>query len=334
MPDIKDIAKLADVSVATVSRVLNNSENVSDKTRKKVTDIIESVGYEPSSLGRNLRRQNTKIILVILTTLENPFYSKVLSGIEKRGQQDQYSTIIASNNNDERQEEVYISMLKRKQVDGIIMMGSKKTTEELEELGAVYNIVQCAEYKIVENIPYVSADNEGASYDITKYLIGDGRDKIAIVGTKDESSMSSYLRQKGFLKAMQDSRLNIYEHLFVYGEYSYSKTYEEITKLLNSGEELPNGIFAMSDKMAAACINAIKDHGLRVPEDISVVGFDNIDIAKMISPHITTVSQAKQELGYMAMDMLIDMINNGDKRNNMFIPHEIVVRESTRNMRE
>jgi LacI family repressor for deo operon, udp, cdd, tsx, nupC, and nupG len=327
MTPIQEVARQANVSVATVSRVLNNNPYVKEATREKVMKAIKALNYSPNMSGRILRRNETKVVLVLLPTISNPFYSKAVAGISHIADKMGYLIMICNTESSLSKEMEYLDMLRYKQADGAIIMSQAMNVDQLEEIGASYPIVQCFEYRQSNNLSYVSVDNEKAAYDAVSYLIGLGHKRIGLVGCHPQYT-SAQQREEGYLRALRDSNIAP-DHLIIRGNYGFKSGYDCAAKLMESGN-LPSAIFAISDMQAIGVIKAFTSKGIKVPHDVSVMGFDNIAFSGIYDPGITTVSQPTYKIGSRAMDILIKQIK-GELVNpqHIFIKHGLIVREST-----
>lgn len=327
MNTIHDVAKVAGVSVATVSRVLNGGV-VSDKTKAKVLKAINDMNYKPNLLGRNLRRSSTMTIIILLPTISNSFYSKIVRGIEDKASENGYNVMICDTNSKAEKEKVYLEMLKNKLVDGVIIMSSAIGAQQLTKLANNFPIVQCCESKEGTDITTITIDNYSASYKAVKHLINIGNKRIALICGSNEF-YSSKLREQGYRKALIDSGIEIDETIIKAGNYSFESGFR-ITRELLLQVNRPTAIFAMSDTMAIGAIKACREKGLSVPHDMSIVGFDNIKFATMCEPTLTTIKQPQYELGSIAMETLISKIKNDNiKVDNIVLDHELIIRDST-----
>ena len=325
--NIAEIAKLANVSVATVSRVINNSDKVSEKTAARINEIIKEYGYQPNLLGRHLRTKETKLILVIMTTISNSFFSKVIDGIDREAEMHGYSIMLCITNDNKKSEENYLNLLRNGVADGAIIMNTAMNKEEMHEFSKKYNVVQCSEY-IDPDSYYVAIDNVKAAYDAITYLIKSGRKKIAYCGVKNHF-ISSQLRWKGYATALKENGISIDKKLIIDGNYGFRSAYNLTTELLKSGKEF-DALFAISDRMAIGAINALNAYGKKVPDDIAVIGFDDIDLAHMTTPMLSTVAQPKRELGQEAFKMLFKRIR-GEKtvQHKKILDTKLILRDST-----
>lgn len=326
MSNITDVARLAGVSVATVSRVLNKNVTVSDKAREKVLDAIRQLGYNPNGVARNLRRQKSKIVLVILPSITNTFYSKVVRGMENMGRTHGYNVLLCTTGNDKDRELLYLDMIKTRQADGVIFLYSTLSDEELRVFGGMYPAVQCSEYKEQAGIVYVSIDNILAAEETVAYLAARGHRRIAMVSERQVGS--SALREIGYQRVL--AKRGIDAALIEYGDYSYQSGYKAAQRIFEKQPET-TAIFAISDLMAMGCIRAAMDMGFSVPDRLAVSGFDNILYSHMFPPELTTVSQPRYQMGEAAMELLIAQIEKGKKikQKNILMPHRLIIRGST-----
>ena len=326
---IKDIAKLAGVSVATVSRVINDDTGVAEKLRNKVLQAINETGYIPNSAGRNLRKSKSDMILVMLPTLSNPFYAKILKGIEKRASEHDYGVLVSVTHHESRIEKKYIKMLQMKQADGVISLFSTLSKEELNELAGKYPFVQCCEYTDGAHLPYVMIDNKKAAYEATKYFISLGHKRIAMIsGSFYESS--EHAREQGYKEALINAGLPFDEGYIFKSNYKPESAMEICRKLMDMPTP-PTAILAVSDTLAIGAIKYLKSVGVEVGKDIDVIGFDNASITRVYDPTISTVSQPRYDLGTVSVDLVIEKINDLNTVNKgIILPHELILRESTR----
>ncbi|WP_317368339.1 LacI family DNA-binding transcriptional regulator [uncultured Tyzzerella sp.] len=329
MSTIKDVANLAKVSVATVSRVLNNENNVKQQTKEKVLQAVKELNYTPNLLARNLRRSNTKCVLVLLPTISNQFYSTIIKGINSIVEKEGYNLMISITELDKKREEAYIEMLKTKRVDGIILFASQISKSKLNNIAKHYPIIQCSEYLEDTETTIITIDNKKAGFDATSYLIGLGHKNIAIL-TSQKTYTSAIYREKGYREALQKHKIKINESNIIKTDYTY-KVAMEITEKLLKREKPPTAIFAVSDSMAIGAIKAIKKQGKIVGKDIDVIGFDDTIISKLYEPDITTISQPRFKMGQLAMKAILEKINDNSVSNKFItLEHNLVVRNSTR----
>ncbi|WP_270172030.1 LacI family DNA-binding transcriptional regulator [Paenibacillus sp. SYP-B4298] len=326
---IQEVAKLAGVSVATVSRVMNGSPLVKSKTREKVLSVIDKFEYEPNLLGRDLRRSETMKVLVLTPNLDRSIFADIVRGIEARGQEAGYYVLVCPTSNAMEREQELFRMVKNRLVDGVIVFSSSLSGEELSALGQRYNIVQCCEVKEASHTCNVSIDDEKAAYEATCYLINEGHRSIGLIGGLPELH-STQLRLSGYRRALEQYQLPYADERILFGE-GHHEDGARLAQALLKLPEPPTAIFCLSDLLAVGCVNAVRQLGRSIPEELSVIGFDNTREATMALPALTTVHQPKYDLGYSAMDQLIHNMTNTEKRyENVMLAHELLERESTR----
>lgn len=331
MATIKDVANAAKVSVATVSRVLNDDPKVKQETKERVNKVIQELNYSPNLLGRNLRRSYTKNILVLLPTISNTFYSAIIKGIRQELAKEGYKVMIGVTDLDPQIERQHIRLLETKLVDGIIFFAPQIAYKELEEVERQYPIVQCSEYLEEAKVSWVSIDNKRAAYDAAKYLIQLGHKKIAMITSKKKYT-SSVLREKGFKEALKDHHIPLPKNYIYKTDYVPESGTKACLNLLGE-KEPPTAIFTISDSLAVGVIRAIEDSGMRAGEDVDVIGFDNTFITKIYHPTITTISQPRFEMGVKAAQLLLKRIKAIDEDHEyVILEHELVRRESTRDL--
>ncbi len=326
MATMKEVAKLAGVSVATVSRVISSPETVRKTTRDKVEEAIKQLNYKPNYLGRTLRLMKTKRILVLLNTLSNQFFSRVMKGIEDRAREDGYSVLVVVTHGNPDIFHQYAQMLQTHQVDGMIVCSIDVPESDLLKLSAEFPLVCACEPIRSKKIPSVSINDELAAYDAVKFLIRQGKQNIALFGA-GKLYYSSVLREKGSIRAMKEASLTPF---YISKEgLSYHAGARAVEALLAEKNELPDAIFCYSDTCAIGAISALHRKGFKIPVDVSVMGFDNTAVSEVYIPSITTVAQPQHQIGYQAADLLIRQINGApDTIKRYELPHEIVFRDS------
>jgi len=327
MASIQDVAERAGVSVATVSRVINGNCKVRPETEKAVRDAMDHYRYSPNFSARNLRRMETKTVLVLMSTIVNPFLAKIVKAIEDVGIEKGYHTMICTTYDDAVREEVYIDLLRKHFADGAILIGTKLKATELRKLAQQVPVVQCSEFIPNLMIPYITIDNRQAGYDATKHLIENGCKRIMHI-TVDNGSSSSQLRMEGYREALKETGLSYDPDLIVNGNYGYRNALSLVREVIRNGVSF-DGVFADSDRMAAGAIRAAEEGGLSVPEDVAVVGFDNTDVSYLVKPGITSVSQSGKEMGEATAQILWKMIEGKEVCQQIILPHKLIVREST-----
>jgi LacI family repressor for deo operon, udp, cdd, tsx, nupC, and nupG len=328
MITIQDVAKEAGVSVATVSRVLNNHPSVSAKTRAKVESVIQRLNYNPNMLGRNLRCAESRMILVLVPSISNPFYAKIVQGIEDIARRNHYNVLLCTTDSDVERENAYLTLLHNRLADGVISMDPAVDVEDLRRMGTQYPIIQCCEYSETDSTPFVAIDNRTAAYKAVKHLLTMGHRKVAMINS-DERFLYARLRKEGYLKALEEFGIPVREEWLINTDLSFESGHRAMRSFL-SLKDKPTAVFAVSDTLAIGALRQIKEAGLKVPDDVAVVGFDNIPFASMMNPSLTTVAQPMYEMGCEAAKMLIKRIAHPEERvESVFLDYELIIREST-----
>lgn len=327
MANIQKVAKQAGVSIATVSRVINRPSTVAPKTRLRVEKVIEQLNYEPSSLGRNLRNLESRLLLVMIPSISNPFYFDIIKGIETEALKQNYNIMLCETDSNPERENIYFDLVKSRMADGVISMDPTVNMEKLKEMAKRHAIIQCSEYSIDSGIPYVSIDSISAAYLAVKHLINIGHEKIALINS-DKNFLYARHREKGFLKALKEHKIPVNPDYITYsGDLGFNYGQRAMRRILQL-EDRPTAVFAVSDVLAIGALKEINLKGLEVPRDIAVVGFDKIDFSNMTNPTLTTISQPMYEMGEVAARMLMDKIK-GNQVESVILDHELVIREST-----
>lgn len=335
MATIKDVANLSGFSVATVSRTLNQPEHVTEETRQRVMDAVRRLNYSPNYLGKNLRQLRTKRILVVLSSISNQFYSRVLRGIEDKAREQDYNVLIFTTRDLKKNTLEALNLLQSKVVDGAIFMTAHQVEKEISELNRSFPIVCACEPVADDDIPCVTIDNYAASREATEYLLNKGKRRIALLSIESELLDNEYLgkrvgsavlREKGYRDALEEHGIPADDALIIREGFTYKSGVRGVEKLL-SMESLPDAVFALSDACAIGALRAFSDHGIRTPEDISVVGFDNTAISEVYTPSVTTIAQPQYHIGEKAMELLFDRINGKDAQS-VFMEHRLICRES------
>lgn len=325
---IKDVAKAANVSVATVSRVLNKHSNVSDETVEKVTNIMEQMGYNPNCLGRDLRKSETKRILAIVASTEQSFYSEVLRGMNEAAFAHGYDVIFAATNDDPEHEMHLLKMLLSHSVDGAVLLGAKQEASTISKLAENHNIALCLERMEGCNALTVTIDNVKAGKDAVEYLISKGHTRIGIISTETRSQ-SSVDREKGYRQALEEHGIPYDEELVYLGTYK-SESGNAGCRYLLGLDSPPTAIFSISDMIAIGAMNYAISKGINIGKDVIFFGFDNIDYSHIFVPHLSTVEQPCFMQGKLVIEKLIgNMKSEVPDKSIYMLPHSLVLREST-----
>ena len=331
MVKIEDVARAAGVSVATVSRVLNESGGVLPQTRQKVKTAVEQLQYEPNLLARNLRKNESRIILILAPNFSNPYYSNVLSGICDVSRNLGYSTLIYNTYDSNALNETLVtSLFQKNRADGMITLAVNRDDRWLAKYAGKYPLVQCSEYVEDASIAHISVDNRLAAKESVSHLIARGHRRIGII-TSANRYLSSMNRMRGYLDALEEAGIERDDQLIAYAsaDYSFASGKQAERELLSLPKQ-PSAIFCVSDILALGAIASAGKQGLQVPWDLSVLGFDDVDYTTMFHPYLSTVAVPCYELGRRSMLLLYDHIQQKrDAAMEEYLPHQIMLRETT-----
>lgn len=331
MVRIADVARMANVSTATVSRVISNAGTVKKETAEKVLEAIKKLNYQPNMLARQLRRSETKTIIVVVPDITNTLFSSVLRGIESVAIENGYQVLLGDARNNVETETSYLTILGQKKADGLILLTARTDQKILEELSQDYPVVLACEYYEGTKLPSVSIDNVSSARKATEYLISLKHKRIGHI-SGPLNVVVGRDRCKGFHQAMAKHGLSVDPSLVQEGEFSFESGFNLMMKFL-SLEEPPTAIFAGNDEMAMGAVKAATSKGYRVPEDLSVVGFDDIKFASIFEPALTTIVQPTFDMGQKAMHLLLRLINNEELEKDQFIlPDKLIVRDSCKEL--
>lgn len=331
---IKDVAREANVSVATVSRVLNNIPLVNEETKKRVLDAIEKTAYKPNAIARSLKMQKTNTFGIMIPDISQAFYTQIVRGVEDVCGIYDYHIILCNTDSDPQKELTYLNVFLEKQCDGILYIG-KSLTEELVDAitSSRVPVILGALTDSQDRLLSVSINNEEAAFDITTYLMDNGHEKIAFLTDENETSYVGIQRNLGYRRALESKGIIPRSDYERRGKYSIKGGYDLMEALL-ALDERPTAIVALNDEMALGAIRKIQDEGLNVPDDISVVGFNNFAISEWVTPSITTIAQPMYDIGAICARMLIKSIaNKNDENKSIFVPHELIIRDSVKNIK-
>lgn len=326
MSNIRDVARLAGVSVATVSRALSNPEKVSSESLDKVHKAIAEVGYRPNMLARNFRSARAYAVVVLVPDIANPFYSLFIRALEDRAHQKGYAVLLGDTRGTPEREMEYIRRVETRLADGIVQLrpSSEKSQNNIPADVPCVNACGC-EYTTG---PAIRIDNRGAAKSMVNYLISLGHKRIGVIsGLKDNPHAID--RLEGYKEALAEAGIPFEKDLIAEGDFTMWSGLNAAFQFCNM-KNRPTAIFSMNDEMAIGAMQTLKNQGFKIPEDISVTGFDDIAYAKYSDPSLTTISQPAEEMGKMAMDMLLKVIEGEPlSQRECVLPTEFIIRKST-----
>jgi LacI family repressor for deo operon, udp, cdd, tsx, nupC, and nupG len=302
---VKEIATIAGVSVATVSRAMQRPELVSEPTRLRIHEVVRRLGYTPNALARNLRTARTRLVIALLPDIANPFFSEVIRGIEQVAHETGYCVLLGETQSSLVREQAYADMVAARQADGIITMSHRVPAIPMD---GRLPVVNACEYVRDGGISSVYIDNVAAAGAAVDYLVTLGHRDIAFIAGPAASPICVD-REQGYRLALQRAALVYDPALTAVGDFSIEAGERAVERLLGQPRAF-SAVFCSNDEMAIGAMRALVAHGLRVPEDVSVVGFDDIRFARYTSPSLTTIAQPKHDLGREAMTMLIELLND------------------------
>ena len=325
---LKMVAESAGVSVNTASRAINNKQDINLETKKRISQIAKELGYIRNAAAVALRTKKTGTIGVVIADNSNPFYAEVLNGIEVAAREKNYHIILANTQRDYRKEEEAINLLRAKRVDGLLIAPVQDRDDDIKNLldANIPFVVVGRDFENIE-IDAVFNDEVKGGFLATEYLIKKGHKRIALIdGFLYKSPAKG--RLEGYKKALNKYRISLDELLVSVGDINIEDGYERTKQMLEKKLDF-TAIFAYNDMMAFGSMQAIKEKGLRIPEDIGLVGYDDISFSSLMSPSLTTIRLNKQELGIESVKLLLSRINgNRKKAKKIMLDVELIVRKT------
>lgn len=331
---IKDIARAADTTHSTVSRALRDSPLISEEMRERVQRIAREMGYTPNAVAQSLQTQRTNTIGLVVTSIADPFWTDVVKGVEEVAQSAGFSVFLNSSHNDPDQEIQVIEAFHRRRVDGILVASSRIGSNHVERLARIEVPVVLINSEAEEGHDFlhsVTVDDRTGARRAVQHLIDLGHRRIGYLGVRNRP-LSNQRRQEGYLEALEEAGIAPQEEWIEIAPLVETGREEDVTAaealapgLIDAGV---TAIFCFNDMIATGVLLACRHHGVAVPDACSVVGFDDIDLARYVSPSLTTVRQLKREMGSIAMQMLHDLMKGGSVQNRVLSP-KLVYREST-----
>ncbi len=331
-PTIYDIASKAEVSITTVSRVFNNSPAVSEKTKKKVEKAIAEMNYIPNAIARSLANKLSNTIGLIVSDLSNPFFTDVIDGIEHVISREGYFAFNADTRYDIAREKKYISRMLEKRVDGIITFSTNESTHTLIKKAKQLIPVVSVQSQFRDTDSVNTQDAKGA-YKAVEHLIQKGHKNIAII-VFDYDNLTIKSRIDGYIYAHVNYKLPVNKEYIFKVKFCADAGYEMTNHILDKHPEV-TAIFGYNDKLAVSSYMAIHDRGLKIPDDISIVGYDNTEMASIVTPKMTTVAQPMYEMGVRAAELLMTRIKEKNLKAEpklIVLPLELIERKSTREL--
>jgi len=333
---LKDLSKITGVSTTTISNVLSNRGRFNEKTKQKVLKAVDQHGYRANIVARTLKSKKSKFIGVLIPSMLSEYYFLVIKGMEDIAKEKGYTLLIHSYDNSIDEEIATIKKLHRFYIDGLILLGGSKRLDHLMEMTDRLPTVMVD--REIENAPFsqVNIKNKLAMKDAVNYICSLGHDEIGYVGFNFQNSIANVeLRKEGFIEALKDNKKKIREEYVIYESYknplgAIKEFYEHIRENFSKIKNLPTALITQNDYNAIAVIKYLRDINIRVPEDISVMGFTNISMSEYVFPPLTTITHPKRSMGKYSLELLINIIEKGeDNIVKKYFDSKLLVREST-----
>jgi LacI family transcriptional regulator len=326
---IADVAERAGVSKTTVSHVLSGKRPVAPATRERIEQVIEELGFRPNALARSLRMQRTQIVALILPDITNPYYPILARGLQDAMVEEGYHAFLCNTDGDKDQEAAFIADAVQRKVDGIVLASLYSRTQDVDAYiknGIIFvSLSSAIEHPEVDR---VSSDNEQGAIYATRYLLERGHRRIGMIGSSLEQHPSS-TRLAGYRRALEEAHIPFETVLFAQGDFTRAGGARAMCKLIEQAER-PTAVFCANDLMAIGAMDAAHELGMRIPDDIAIVGYDDIEAASLVSPKLTTVLNPAYEKGKAAGQLLLERVQGKYKGpgRRVFIPPKFIKRES------
>lgn len=333
MATIKDVADDSGLSISTVSAVLNDADWVPEVTRRRVLESIEAVRYVPNTLARGLKTRRTNAVGVIVTDLTNPFFTEIVRSLEHTLREKDNNVFLCNSDHETAIGRKNFSGLLERRVDGIVIIGSSVDEEVVKRYtvaGEHVPIVSIERNYVADGVTRLMVDAEEGGYAATYHLLERGYRRVALIEGADRASESRTQRRRGYERALAYAGLSAPASYIVMGDFRFEGGRDAMNQLLDLPEP-PDAVFASNDLMALGALRAARERGVRVPEDLGVVGYDDIPAAGFVDPSLTTVSVPKVELGRSAGELILEQIErDGEYANSVQIfEAHLIVRESS-----
>ncbi|MED1512495.1 LacI family DNA-binding transcriptional regulator [Bacillus proteolyticus] len=326
-PTIYSVAEEAGVSISTVSKVINRTGNISERTRRNVLQVMDELNYHPSVVASALTGKQTKIIGLLIPDISNPFFAEVARSIEDRSYELGFHVMICNTDNDAQKEKKYLSLLTRQRIDGLIIASAFRNASLLENMvkqDVPVSLIASEIYNLSVNT--VTVDDYKGAYLATSYLLSLQHRKIAII---TEDAKSNQLRLRAFKDVMKEEGIIVSRDYVVKTKATIQSGYESAKQLLRLPER-PTAIFACNDLLAIGVMKVAKEEGLNIPEDLSIIGFDNTVLSTTTTPMLTTIAQPMKQMGTRVVEMLVEEMKHPKLcKKRLLLTPELIIRQST-----
>lgn len=332
MSTLKEVAKKANVSITTVSRVINDSNKVNVKTRERVENAMKLLNFQPNRVAQRLRgnKGRSKLLGLIIPDIQNQFYSSIVRGIEDMSYGNDYAVILCNSDENTKKEKFYLEVLKSESVDGIILPPIRQNGNVINELIESGIPLICFDRKLPsQSIDTVVVDNEKGGYLATSHLTELGHKKIAVI-TSSLRFSSFEDRLRGYEKALTESGIRINKNYIKKGDHRSSEIGKKLAIEILEQDPRPTAIFVLNNQMTLGALEAINEKNLMIPDDISIIGFDDMLWAKAISPPLTVIRQPGYEMGRRVAELFFQRMNDPDRDRVLIIMEpKLIIRESS-----
>jgi DNA-binding LacI/PurR family transcriptional regulator len=326
MTKISDVAEKTGYSITTISRAINDHPYVSDKTKKKIFDAMKELDYYPNNVAQQLRGKGTKLIGVIISFVTNPFFTYLVDAIEKAAYQVGYQIVILQTLEEPEREKRFIEMLKKRQLDGLIMTSLDDDSPEVLKLIEAGKIVVCNRYLGEQNIPLIHVDEKKATYEATYYLLSKGHRKIGYVTGNRGSMLPVDPRFEGYVQALKEFDIEPNSNYIFPRRLTISDGKSTLTDVLALGEERPDALLVISDEVASGILSQCHLLNIKVPETLAIIGFDDQPIAEALYPGLTTVRQPIKEMGEYVAALIIANIEHREHPERPELNTKLIIR--------
>lgn len=326
MITIKDVAKKAGVAVSTASYALNGSNKVSEKTKERVLSAANELKYVPNNAARNLKLRKTNLIGLFVNNINGPFYDKLVKGVQDVINMKDYEMIIFCDSG--RTEGTSYNFLKEGRVDGAIIISSNITNEQILDLNSEGLPLVLLDRKMKNsNLCSVTVDNVKGSVDAVEHLIKLGNRKIGFI-SGPKNSFDNKERMKGYLDTLKNNSIDVIDKYILKGMFTEESGYEAVKEFLSKNNDIPDAFFSSNDEMAIGAIKAFHEAGIKVPQDVAIVGFDDIILGSYIKPKLTTIRRPMYELGMFSTNMLMSILEGKSTNSSLVLSTKLIIRES------
>lgn len=336
MTTLKEVAEKAGVSITTVSRVINDNEMVKSDTRDRIQKAMQEMGYHPSRVAQRLRgtKGRSKLFGLIIPDIQNAFYSNIVRGIEDVAYKQNYAVILCNSDEDQEKEQFYLEVLRSESVDGIIFPPINQDSKVVDDLLKSGLPLVCVDRRLrTEDVDTVVVDNKIGSYQVTNYLLGLGHNRIGLITSAGNYS-SFKERQKGYEQALSEHGIEVDPFLIGYGDQRSTESGKRLVLKMLNNKKRPSALFVTNNLFLLGALEIIHELGLRIPEDISIVGFDDMPWARSFYPPLTVVAQPGYEMGQKAAEMLFSRLNNPKREpSTIILEPKLTVRASCKTYR-